>query len=70
MMNILKKSCLLFIITIFMFFVLKILKGDLPTMLCYTIMLLELVIILCSSLYILLTKTQKKMSNSKTNSSL
>lgn len=59
MMNILKKSCLLFIITIFMFFVLKILKGDLPTMLCYTIMLLELVIILCSSLYILLTKKQK-----------
>lgn len=67
-MNILKKSSLLFIITIFIFFVLKELKGDLPTMLCYTIMLSELIIILCTSLFILFKK--KKLNSSKTNLNL
>lgn len=60
-MNILKKSSFYFAITIFIFFVLGIFKFDLPTMLCYTIMLLELIIMLFSSFYMLLKKKQKKV---------
>lgn len=60
-MNILKKSSFLFVITIFIFLVLGIFKFDLPTMLCYTIMSLELLIMLFSSLYIMLKKKQTKV---------
>lgn len=60
-MNILKKSSFLFVITIFIFLVLGIFRFDLPTMLCYTIMSLELLIMLFSSLYIMLKKKQKKV---------
>lgn len=60
-MNILKKSSFLFVITILIFIMFGIFKFDLPTMLCYTIMSLELLIMLFSSLYIMLKKKQKKV---------